>query len=103
MPHEVTSSLADALPLFLYSGGCLAAVVVLFGRCFATRLMLRACSPLVSLATVFFVGPSLGVALFGWLVWSAPLRVSSAVHLLCYWLRLFRVFVCTFSSIFLYP
>ena len=36
LPPVVTSSLADALPLFLYSGGCFAAVVVLFGRCFAT-------------------------------------------------------------------
>lgn len=31
-----SSALADALPLFFYSGGCFAVVVVLFGRCFAT-------------------------------------------------------------------
>jgi len=36
LPPVVTSSLADALPLFLYAGGYFAAVVVLFGGCFAT-------------------------------------------------------------------
>jgi len=36
LPLVVTSSLADALPLFLYSGGCFAAMVVIFGGCFAT-------------------------------------------------------------------
>ena len=33
LPPVVTSSLADALPLFLYAGGYFAAVVVLFGGC----------------------------------------------------------------------
>ena len=44
LPPVVASSLADALPPFFFSGGCFAAVVVLFGRCFATDLVLRACS-----------------------------------------------------------
>jgi len=36
LPPVYSSSLADALPTFLYSGGCFAAVVMLFDGCFAT-------------------------------------------------------------------
>jgi len=83
LPPVVTSSLADALPLFLYAGGYFAAVVVLFGGCFATV----SCFKLALLGIFgdnFFVQVQLfGWLLFGWLVWRVlPLRVSSAACLL---------------------
>ena len=58
LPPVVTSSLADALPLFLYSGGCFAAVVVIFGGCFAT-VSCSVLAPLASMATIFCAGPAL--------------------------------------------
>ena len=74
-----TSSLADALPLWLCCyfelGGCFASVPLLWrmlcrhGRAIRWMLrhhfVLRACSPLASLATVFRASPALRVA-FDW-------------------------------------
>jgi len=83
LPPVVTSTLADALPLFLYAGGYFATVVVLFGGCFATV----SCFMLALLGIFgdnFFVQVQLfGWLLFGWLVWRVlPLRASSAARLL---------------------
>ena len=84
LPPVVASSLADALPPFFFSGGCFAAVVVLFGRCFATV----SCSLSWHLWRQYIL--FLQVQLFGWQVWSALLFLALAV---C-------VFVCTFLQYF---
>ena len=84
LPPVVASSLADALPPFFFSGGCFAAVVVLFGGCFATV----SCSLSWHLWRQYIL--FLQVQLFGWQVWSALLFLALAV---C-------VFVCTFLQYF---
>ena len=80
LPPVVTSSLADALPLFLYSGGCFAAVVVLFGRCLATVSCFVLALPWHLWRQYFVQVLLFGWPLIGWLVWSVlPLRAFSVV------------------------
>ena len=102
MPPVVASSLADALSSFFFSGGCFAAVVVLFGRCFATDWCF-VLALLASLATVYplYAGLALRVAF----VWVAglecpPLLCFFSCHSVVFVALAICVFVCTFLQCF---